>query len=339
MVTIKEIAEMAGVHRSTVDKVLHNRPGVSDDVRTRIKRLIDELGYESNPLGKALNYQRRKFVIVAVLLEVDALAEIRAGLEAAYEEYRSFNIELRYEIVKYPDYRDQARRLRQMAADGVSGVIVTPLTHEKLRQAIDELSGQGIPVVTVNVDVPKSGRCCYIGQDMQQAGAVAARLFGLLMSHKGQAAIITSSTERELSMVADREIGFRQYLDSHEVAVDIKAVIETNEEPVSTLLKTAELLRREPELSGIFITCGCVQEVCQAVRAAGKSHLVIVCFERYPAIEALLREGTVDCTISSDLKAQGYQSLKVLFEYCLYDRLPAQETFHMDIGIFFKENI
>ena len=28
-ITIKQIAEIAGVHRSTVDKVLHNREGVS----------------------------------------------------------------------------------------------------------------------------------------------------------------------------------------------------------------------------------------------------------------------------------------------------------------------
>ena len=37
-VTIKKIAEIAGVHPSTVDKVLHNRPGVSDEVRERIRK-------------------------------------------------------------------------------------------------------------------------------------------------------------------------------------------------------------------------------------------------------------------------------------------------------------
>lgn len=41
-ITIKQIAEMANVHRSTVDKVLHNRPGVSDPVRKRVQKIIDE---------------------------------------------------------------------------------------------------------------------------------------------------------------------------------------------------------------------------------------------------------------------------------------------------------
>ena len=42
-VTMKQIAEIAGVHRSTVDKVIHGRPGVSDDVRQKVQKIIDEL--------------------------------------------------------------------------------------------------------------------------------------------------------------------------------------------------------------------------------------------------------------------------------------------------------
>ena len=41
-VTLKEIAALAGVHRSTVDKVLHKRPGVSEEVRRRVQAVIDE---------------------------------------------------------------------------------------------------------------------------------------------------------------------------------------------------------------------------------------------------------------------------------------------------------
>ena len=43
-ITLKEIAKMANVHYSTVDKVLHDREGVSDEVRKKIKRIIKETG-------------------------------------------------------------------------------------------------------------------------------------------------------------------------------------------------------------------------------------------------------------------------------------------------------
>ena len=53
-VTMKEIAERAGVHQATVDKVVHNRVGVSDEVRAKVQAIIDELGYKPNPTGRVL---------------------------------------------------------------------------------------------------------------------------------------------------------------------------------------------------------------------------------------------------------------------------------------------
>ena len=70
-VTIKQIAEMAGVHRSTVDKVLHHREGVSDAVRIRIQKIIDECNYQTNPIGKALKMQEKEIQIGIILLKVD----------------------------------------------------------------------------------------------------------------------------------------------------------------------------------------------------------------------------------------------------------------------------
>ena len=71
-ITLKQIADMAGVHKSTVDKVIHNRPGVSDAKRQQIRALLKEYGYESNPLAKALNYQKKKMTIGVALPRVNA---------------------------------------------------------------------------------------------------------------------------------------------------------------------------------------------------------------------------------------------------------------------------
>ena len=62
-VTMKEIAERAGVHQATVDKVVHNRVGVSDEVRAKVQAIIDELGYKPNPTGRVLQRQGKKWCI------------------------------------------------------------------------------------------------------------------------------------------------------------------------------------------------------------------------------------------------------------------------------------
>ena len=48
MVTIKKIAEIAGVSRGTVDRVLNNREGVNAKTYQMVKEIADRLGYEPN---------------------------------------------------------------------------------------------------------------------------------------------------------------------------------------------------------------------------------------------------------------------------------------------------
>ena len=43
-VTINKIAELAGVSRGVVDKVIHGRPGVRPQVRERVMQVIRQTG-------------------------------------------------------------------------------------------------------------------------------------------------------------------------------------------------------------------------------------------------------------------------------------------------------
>ncbi|OAM87218.1 LacI family transcriptional regulator [Termitidicoccus mucosus] len=58
-VTLQNIAEKAGVHRSTVSLALRDHPRISAEVRARVRRLADEMGYRINPLVAALMKSRR----------------------------------------------------------------------------------------------------------------------------------------------------------------------------------------------------------------------------------------------------------------------------------------
>ena len=49
MATIKEIAELAGVSRGTVDRVLNNRGSVNRETAEKIRAIIKQLGYKPNP--------------------------------------------------------------------------------------------------------------------------------------------------------------------------------------------------------------------------------------------------------------------------------------------------
>src|SRR5262245_56942403 len=57
-VTIKDIAERAGVSKGAVSYALNGRPGVSDDTRDRVLAIADELGWYPNRAARALSAAR-----------------------------------------------------------------------------------------------------------------------------------------------------------------------------------------------------------------------------------------------------------------------------------------
>ena len=59
MATIKEIADLAGVSRGTVDRVINNRGDVNRETAEKIRAIIKQLGYKPNPAGMALDAQKK----------------------------------------------------------------------------------------------------------------------------------------------------------------------------------------------------------------------------------------------------------------------------------------
>lgn len=57
-VRMKDLAEAAGVHVSTVSLALRGRESISKEMRERIRKLADEMGYRPDPRLDAFNYQR-----------------------------------------------------------------------------------------------------------------------------------------------------------------------------------------------------------------------------------------------------------------------------------------
>ena len=55
MLTIKEVADYAGVAISTVSKVLNNYPNISEDTKEKVRKAIDELHYVPNTIAAALS--------------------------------------------------------------------------------------------------------------------------------------------------------------------------------------------------------------------------------------------------------------------------------------------
>lgn len=341
-ITLKEIAALAGVHKSTVDKVIHNRPGVSDAKRQQIRKLLDEYGYESNPLAKALNYQKKKMKIAVVLPQVNAMPYLKRGMEQVQQDFNSFNIEVIYHETEGTDAIAQSRYLHRLSEQGVSGVVLLPIEDPLIVSALNALSDAKIPVVTVNSSLTDGPRLCHIEQNAKQSGETAARMLSLLLPAGGEVGIISS---RYVRAVKERENGFATYLYQLQDYPNysrwpICEVLDIQENPEDAYTKTLALLDRHPDLKALFISCGCVSDICRAVQDKGLAgKLKIICYERYPEIVELLKSGVISCTMNGHLFTQGRLSMRLLFEYLVYDRKPEQELYYTTNEILIRENV
>ena len=69
MSNIKEIAQKAGVSKSTVSRVLNNNPLISEETRERIQRIMREQNYVPNSMARGLSSQRTCSIALLVSIE------------------------------------------------------------------------------------------------------------------------------------------------------------------------------------------------------------------------------------------------------------------------------
>ena len=338
-VTIKKIAEIAGVHPSTVDKVLHNRPGVSDEVRERIRKLIDELGYKPNPAGRVLQKQGKEFIIAAVLVKVDALPYIKEGIEKGIREQTGLDITVHWYLSSYSDAGQQAQFIDKAVEEKADGIILSPINSDRVREAISRAAAAKIPLVTTNSDIDGTQRLCYVGQDGRRASRVAGRTMGNLLGGSGRIAIISSAVASENNSyhVKVREEGFCNFLRETFPAVEIVASLESFEDPEITYRETYNLLKKNPDLDGLYITCGGVGQVGRAIRDCGREDIKALSFEKYPEILDLMQEDIIDCTIDSELERQGEIPVQIIMDELVLKKHPNEDNIYTDIRILIKE--
>jgi DNA-binding LacI/PurR family transcriptional regulator len=148
-VTIRDIAERAGVSKGAVSYALNGRPGVSEDTRERIISIANELGWYPNRAARALSAARAEACGLVLARPARTLAlepffmEFIAGVEA---ELATRSVALTLQLVR--DVQEEMAVYRRWWGEHrVDGVLVLDLRRDDPR--VDELVRLGLPAVVV----------------------------------------------------------------------------------------------------------------------------------------------------------------------------------------------
>lgn len=336
MTTIKEIADLAGVSRGTVDRVLNNRGAVNKKTAEKIMEIARALDYRPNRAGIALAAQKKKYKIGVILFSENNpfFDEVMEGVcEKACElqDYGVTTLTLRVEF----DVEAQLAAIDQLLAAGIHGLMLAPYNHIRIREKIDALVEAQIPVVTVNTDIKGSRRLAYVGSDYFRGGCTAAGLFSLMTEGNVELGIITGSSN--ILCHTSRIEGLKNTLENFYPRIRIADIVENHDDEFESYARTRELLNTHPHMDALFFSAAGVYGGCRAVLESGRKPKIIT-FDEVPTTLEMLKKGVISATISQQPQQQGSRSLNILFEYLTSGTLPEQEYNIVELSIKIREN-
>jgi LacI family transcriptional regulator, galactose operon repressor len=145
-VTIKEVAEYAGVSRATVSRVLNNHAYVAEDVRSRVQEAMNTLGYEPNRAARRL---RANSSDLLGLIIPDVENPLFQSLVRGVEDTAYAN-QLNVMLCNTDDNPEKQKvYLRVMQAERAAGLIVVP-THPNDGRMLAPVQESGIPIVLLD---------------------------------------------------------------------------------------------------------------------------------------------------------------------------------------------
>jgi DNA-binding LacI/PurR family transcriptional regulator len=210
LATIADVARLAGVHPSTVSRVLRDDFGhrTSATTKTRIRLAAEELGYRPNALARALRTRRTHAVaLLAPYLDNLGFVDVARGV---LEGARDAGLRVML-MVTGPDDDDTA--LREFLAEGhVDGLLVAFATLDDPR--IPTIVASGIPYVLVNRRARGISGSIVVN-DIAAAGLAVDHLVEL-----GHRRIGHISGAVGTDTAARREEGFRAGMARHGLPVD-----------------------------------------------------------------------------------------------------------------------
>ncbi len=338
MATIKEIAELAGVSRGTVDRVLNHRGFVNADTEKKVLEIANLLNYQPNKAGMALAAQKKKYVIGVLLFSeenpfFDAVID---GLHQKLEELSIYGCTVLMRRVPF-DLEAQLDTIDALREEGIHGLILSPYNAAEIQFKIDELWAAGIPCVTVNTDIPNSKRIAYVGSDYLKCGRVAANLLQLVGSGIIRLGIVTGS--HNILCHEERIHGFSDYVKTNKLPVQIVDIRENGDDDYQSYDVVSAMLSEHPEINALYFTAAGVFGGCRAIQNSElQKQPVVITFDAVPSTVEMLKAGIVTATICQHPEEQGARSLALLVDYLLTNKLPEQPLVHMDLEIKVKES-
>lgn len=336
--TINEIAQLAGVSRGTVDRVIHNRGKVKPEIQARIQQIIDETGFSPNMVASAFKRSGHGLRLGVILppLSNAFFLHVHRGILHATEHFAQYGVCVEFFQLTELTADAQIHAIEQFIDQDLDGLALTAVDTPELTQIINCLSRK-IPVVTFNTDFTASNRLCFVGQEHLSAGRTAGNL--LCNSIRRPGTVVPLISYPNILAHTQRVEGLLSVLENCPYQVQISSLLETEESDEQAYRIVSSALQEYPDLVCIYVAGGGQIGAADALADSGRSdEIMMICHDLLPKTIQHLKSGVVNYTIGQQPFLQGYLPISILYEYLVLGIKPEKEYFYTSIDIRLREN-
>lgn len=337
---VKEIARRANVSIGTVDRVLHDRNGVSPKTREKVKAIIKELDYQPNLLARRL--ASKKVIHIATLIplvskDTSFWSVPLEGINRAEAEIKQYNIRVDKYFFDQDDKESFVSQSRKILRKKPDGVLLSPDFIEESVVFTNKCNQLGIPYVFIDSDIEGQNRLSYIGPHLYDSGYLVANLASYIL--RGDESVLLLNISKRMYKhhhLLRKEEGFRSYFKDNSINRKIEKIDIRKGDSLSIEKKIASVLSTNKDIRLVFVTNSRVSVVAQCLKRL-KKKLILIGYDFLEENISALKARDIDFLICQKPGEQAYKGVMALYQFIVLNARVDRIQF-MPVDIITREN-
>ena len=344
-ITVFDVAKAAGVSKGTVDRVLHNRGEVSGKSEARVRKAIEELGYQRNVYASMLA-TKNSYNIICLLPhceEGEFWGLIRDGIASGQKYASNFNVNV--ECIYYDQYSPAS--FRSACADLIksapSGVVLPPLFPDDTARLVAELEKMNVPYSFVDTKIDDCRYLTYFGMPMRRSGELAAFLMTERCASDAVDNVLVIRLLRDKESLADptaeRREGFIDYMGRNFPSASVDSIFIDPKDKLETERVLSEYFGSHPQQRFVVMFNSRIHLIADFLGRHPLPGRRVIGFDNLKGNIEALESGVVDILVSQHASHQSEYAIKSLVDSLVWGNAPEKRDNYMHMDIITRFNV
>ena len=339
-ITLKDIAELAGVSIGTVYRVLHNNGRFSDETKGKVLRIIEEHGYKSS-LHASANSMRRRLKFVIVLPDCsdgDYWSCIKDGIVRAVADYGNIPLDVDYVFYDRQDRDACSRTYEKIPEMNPDAVIIGSIFSENTIELCKCLEHADLPYFFVDTAVEGTKPVAVYSVDQRTAGMLMGRLADIMSSETSDIMILDA--DRYIMNKSDnyilRKQGFDEFIAKESPEREVwEAVLYTD----TSMNDKIESLLQSENIGCVVVMNSRGYIIADLICNLGVNNVKVIGFDLTKENAERLRAGSITALIDQKPFIQGYRVMKAAITHVVYNSKSESRNVYLHADVLMKESL